>query len=160
MAEYQAVEESINIVRVKRAGHDAVLAARFDNQLGRSVRAIVGLLLESNGRWQETGGFALGAPSSHKVEQAWRSGGWTHPSSCTVRGFWVGHPEAVSLKLTDGSGNAHEDDIEHGVSMLMWNGNFALEEARVTLLDATGGVVAEGPISPAPALANPGMLST
>lgn len=150
IAEYQAVEHSIEVLRLKRDGDDAVVDARFENRSGRRVRAMVGLL-EVDGAWRDTGGFAGSDSPIGEADASWSTGGWSS-SGRSVRGFWVAHPSAVSLRLTDPAGRVHEDNIEGGVALLMWDGDFDATRARVELLDTEGRVVKAGPVWPAPSL--------
>lgn len=46
----------------------------------------------------------------------------------------------------------HEDNIEHGVAILMWDGDCDLAGARVELVDAQGDVIKVGPVWPPPPL--------
>lgn len=149
VAENQAVEDSIEIVRLKKSGDHTVIAAVFANRSGRQVRAMLGMR-EVDGRWRGTGGFS-GSGSAGEARVSWSSGGWSHGSRI-VRGFWVGHPSAVALRLTDSAGEVRQDDIDAAVAILMWDGTFGLTDARVELVNAQGDVIKAGPVWPAPSL--------
>lgn len=149
MAEYRAVEDSIEVVRLKQSGDHTVVAARFTNGSGRRARAMMGMR-EMDGRWRGTGGWGGLGTAAH-VNVLWSSGGWSHGSGI-VRGFWIEHPSAASLRLTDSSGGVHEDTIEGGVAILMWEGNPEGRQARVELIDAQGDLIKAGPVWPAPSL--------
>lgn len=151
VAEYQAVEHSIEVARLKREGDDAVVGARFQNRSGRHVRAMVGLH-EVDGAWRDTGGFAGSDSPVGGADAAWSTGGWSSSGRRSVRGFWVAHPSAVSLRLTDPAGRVHEDSIEGGVALLISDGDFDATRSRVELLDTEGNVVKAGPVWPAPSL--------
>jgi len=150
IAEYRAVEDSIEIVRLKQSGDHTVVAARFANGSGRQVRAMLGMR-EVDGRWHGTGGFSGGDIPADEVNVSWSSGGWSHGRRI-VRGFWVGHPSAVCLRLTDPAGHVHVDNIERGVAILMWDGDFDLTHARMELTDTQGEQIKTGPVWPAPSL--------
>ena len=151
IAEYQAVENSIEIVKLRQRGDHTVVAARFTNGAGRQARAMLGMR-EFDGRWHGTGGFGGGDNSADEANVSWSSGGWSHGPRI-VRGFWVEHASAVALRLTDtAAGRVHEDNIERGVAILMWDGDFDQAHARVELTDTQGDVVKTGPVWPAPSL--------
>ncbi len=146
----QAVEDSIEIVRLKQSGDHTVVAALFTNGAGRQARAMLGMR-EIDGRWCGTGGFGDLSTSAPEANVSWSSGGWSHGSRM-VRGFWVRHPSALVLRLTDPAGGVHEDNIERGVALVMWDGDFDQVHARVELIDAQGDVIKSGAVSPAPSL--------
>lgn len=108
-------------------------------------------LREVDGRWHGTGGFGSADTSADEATVSWSTGGWSHGARI-VRGFWVGHANAVALRLTDPAGRVHEDGIERGVAILMWDGDFDQAHARVELTDAQGDVIKTGPVWPAPSL--------
>ena len=151
VADHRADEHSIDVARVVRDGDDAVVAVHFDDASGRRRRAMLGFL-DAGGRWLGTGGF--GGPAPSPVDEAeWHSGGWTRSGGRReVRGFWVSDPAAATLKLTDLSGREHQGTIEHGVAVLLWDGDFNVADARVELLGADDDVLRAGPVWPAPRL--------
>ena len=148
--EYRAVPDSIEVVRLKQEGDHTVAAAHFSNGSGRRARAMLGMQ-EVDGRWRGTGGFGGVGSSSYEGNVAWSSGGWSH-GHWIVRGFWVRHASAVALRLTDSAGRVHEDNIERGVAILMWDGQPEGKQATVDLIDAQGDVIQAGPVWPAPSL--------
>ena len=150
MAEYQAVEKSIEIVRLKQSGDHTVVAARFTNGSGRRARVMLGMR-EVDGKWRGTGGFGGLGNSANWGNVSWSSGGWSHGPKI-VRGFWIEHASAASVRLTDSASRVREDKIEGGAAILMWHGHSEGKSARVELIDAQGDVIKAGPVWPAPSL--------
>ena len=152
LRDYQAVEPSVEVVRVKRDGDDAVVAARFEDQSGRPRRAMVGFV-SVDGAWRGTGGFSEAAQSTGDAHPAWHSGFWSHSGGRRlVSGFWVAEPTAVSLRVTDVAGRVLADTVEGGVAVVVGSGDFDVSRATVELLDADDGVIVAGPVWPAPGL--------
>ena len=150
VSEWHAVEASVDIVRVARDGDDAVIAARFDNSAGRARRVMFGLR-EADGEWHRTGGFGGPAPAPGDTEVCWDPGRWSS-NRRPIRGFWVAHPGAVALRLTEPAGRSIEGTVENGVAVLIGDGDFPERWAQVELLDADGTILTTGPVWPAPAL--------
>lgn len=80
------------------------------------------------------------------VWMAW--GGWGPGDSqeSAVAGGWVADPTAVSARLIDTTGRTLSDEVENGVLLFMWKGNFDLHGARLDLLDADHRITRSGPM--------------
>jgi hypothetical protein len=75
-------------------------------------------------------------------------GGWGPGDSHerAVAGGWVADNAAVSARLIDTTGRTLSDEIENGVFLVMWKGDFDLHGARLELLDANNRVTRSGPM--------------
>lgn len=72
-------------------------------------------------------------------------GGWSgDPREWSVAGGWAADTAAVSARLVDVHGRTLRDEIENGVFLFMWKGNFDLSGAWLDLLDADGRVTRSG----------------
>jgi len=56
LSDYRPVEDSIEIIREKRAGKEAALAVAFEDRAGVQRRGMVGLCKRHNA-WEQCGGF-------------------------------------------------------------------------------------------------------
>ena len=153
IADYDAWEESIEIVREKYAGSDAALAVTFEDRGGRQRQGVLGLSQRLGGMWRPSGGFAGTArrPGERDVWISW--GGWGQGQrEHAVYGGWVADPTAVSVRATDEmTGRTLDDAVESGVVLFMYQGGFALRYGRLDLLDADGRVLRTGPLHRRPA---------
>jgi hypothetical protein len=157
-----AIRDTIQIVREKRQGHEAVVAATFRRSSGRLVRGFVGLFTLDDSGWQAGGGWSSGRHDA-PADAIWASsGGWGstgHPlqpgddedapaeePSRGVSGGWVNEHAAKSIRVTDPNGRIEEDSIEAGVAILIWEGDFDVEHATAELLDEDGQVIRTGPM--------------
>ncbi len=144
IARHPWVERSLEVVREKRVGDDAVVALRFEDRSGRQRQALMGLR-QMEGGWRQLGSCESSpyAVNERDVWQTW--GGWSSDNGRKeVAGGWVTAPSAVLIRVTDPAGRVHEDAIEGGVAVLMWAGAFNVYEATVELLDADGQVIKAG----------------
>jgi hypothetical protein len=160
-----AIPDTIQVVREKRQGDEAVLAATFRRSSGRSVRGFVGLFTRDELGWHAGGGWSSG-PRDVPAEAIWASsGGWgstggtehpgvdedpplTHEPARGVSGGWVNDPTATSIRVTDPTGRIEEDTIEAGVAILIWEGDFDVWHATAELLGENGQVLRTGPMRP------------
>jgi hypothetical protein len=75
--------------------------------------------------------------------------GWLGPGDAQERAVasgWVADPGAVSARLVDITGRTLTDDIENGVFLFMWKGDFDFRSARLDLLDTDQHVTRSGPM--------------
>jgi hypothetical protein len=143
-------EDSIQIVREKKAGKDAAFAVAFEDRNGVQRRGLVGLCRHHSDTWRPSGGY-MGSTRVTGDEDVWMTwGGWGSGDSDSpersVAGGWVADPTAVCARLVDQSGRVLDDDVEHGVFLFMWKGNFDLRSARLELLDADNRITRRGPL--------------
>ena len=148
--DFDAIRDSITVVREKREGDEAIVAATFHNSSGRLVRGMVGLRRSEDGGWRAAGGGWSSGPRDVPTSAIWSSsGGWgssTPPKG--VMGGWVNEPAARRIKVTDPHGRTEEDAIEAGVAILIWEGDFNASRANVELLEQDGRVIRSGPMRP------------
>jgi hypothetical protein len=142
-------EDSIQIVRQKKAGKDAAFAVAFEDRDGLQRRGLVGMCRHHGKTWQRSGGFmgSSRVTGPRDVSMTW--GGWGPAGDSTERavaGGWVADPTAVSAQLIDSTGRVLNDDVENGVFLFMWKGNFNLRSARLALLDADNRITRSGPL--------------
>ncbi len=144
---HQPAETSIQVVREKRAGSNAVFAIAFDDRAGEPQRALLGLSQDKDSTWHSTGGSS-GSPRLARDADLWTTwGGWGPPDSAgqaAVVAGWVADPDAVAARLTDTAGYTLEDRIEHGVAVFLWTDQFNAREAHLELIDANGRVSRAG----------------
>lgn len=146
LADYRPVENSIRIVREKRAGKDAALAVAFEDRDGVQLRGVLGLYGHHDA-WELSGSFmgSVRVTGDRDVWMTW--GGWgPGDSQMAVAGGWVADPAAVSARLVDSRGRTLSDEVENGVVLFMWKGGFDLHGARLDLLDAHHRVIRSGPM--------------
>lgn len=142
VAEYDAVEQSIEVVCEKRFDDDVVVAAHFQDQAGRQRRAMVGLRWQG-GVWHAIGGFSGSRVPTVSAYTAWSSGGWSSSriDNTEVRGFWVREPSARAVRATDIRGRTREDEIRSSVAILMSASDFDIQGATVALVGRDGNVI-------------------
>lgn len=150
LAEYRPFEDSVEIVREKHAGKDAVFAVAFEDHKGVQRRGLIGLCRHHGKTWQRSGGF-IGSSRVTGPADVWTTwGGWGPGDDSperAVAGGWVADSTAVYGQLIDSTGRVLDDDVENGVLVFMWKGNLNLRTARLDLLDASGRVVRSGPMT-------------
>jgi hypothetical protein len=149
LAEYDPVEDSIKIVREKRAGKDAAFAVAFEDRKGLQRRGLVGLCRHHSKTWQPSG-RSLGSVKVIGPRDVWMTwGGWGpgNKAERAVAGGWVADPAAVSARLVDSTtGRVFDDEVENGVFVFMWKGDLNLQTSRLDLLDGHGGLLRSGPM--------------
>ena len=148
LAEHDPFEESIKIVREKRAGKDAAFAVAFEDRNGLQRRGLVGLCRHQGKTWEPSGGF-MGSVHVTGPRDVWMTwGGWGGDSTeRAVAGGWAADPTAVSARLIDTtSGRVFDDEVENGVFLFMWKGDLNLRTARLELLDGQGELLRSGPM--------------
>lgn len=145
---YRPFEESIRIVREKRAGKDAAFAVAFEDRDGVQRRGVLGLRRHHGGTWQPSGGFMGSArvTGDRDVWMTWGGYGSGESKRRAVAGGWVADPAVMSARLIDTTGRILSDDVENGVFLFMWKGAFDLHGARMDLLDADNRVTRSGPM--------------
>jgi hypothetical protein len=145
-----AMRETIEVVREKRQGEAAVVAATFRRSSGRLVHGFVGLRRFDDHGWRPAGGGWSSGPRDEPRDAIWTSsGGW---GSATpergVSGGWVNEPEARVIRVTDPYGRVEEDTIEASVGILIWEGRFDVSRATAELFGADGRMIRSGPMRP------------
>jgi hypothetical protein len=145
-----AIRDTIEIVREKRQGDAAVVAATFRRSSGRLVHGFVGLRRFDDHGWRPAGGGWSSGPHDVPADAIWRSsGGW---GSVTpergVSGGWVNEPDARVIRVTDSHGRVEEDTIEASVAILVWEGKFDVWRATAELLGEDGRMIRSGPMRP------------
>lgn len=97
VAEYRPVEDSVQVVRTKQTGKDAVVAVAFDDRDGVQRRGLVGLCRHHGKTWQRSGGF-MGSTRVTGPRDVWMTwGGWGPAGKSrerAVAGGWVADPTA------------------------------------------------------------------
>lgn len=145
-----AVRDTIEVVREKRQGDGAVVAATFRRSSGRLVSGFVGLRRVDDHGWRPAGGGWSSGPCDVPADAIWTSsGGWgsvTPPRG--VCGGWVNEPEARVIRVTDPHGRVEEDIIEASVGILIWEGNFDVSRATAELLGEDRRMIRSGPMRP------------
>lgn len=160
-----AIPDTIQVVREKRQGDEAVVAATFRRSSGRLVRGFAGVRRHDDFGWHPGGGWSSGSRDV-PADGIWASsGGWGstghtgHPGADEdaplteapargVSGGWVIDPTARSLRVTDPKGRIEQDTIEAGVAILIWEGDFDVWHATAELLDEDGRTIRTGPMRP------------
>ena len=149
LAEYDPFEDSIEIVREKRAGKDAAFAVAFEDRRGLQRRGLVGLCRHHSKTWHPSGGY-MGSVHVTGPRDVWMTWGGWGPSNSTERavaGGWVADSAAVSARLSDStSGRVLDDEVENGVFLFMWKGDLNLRTATLQLLDGNGDLLRSGPL--------------
>ncbi len=148
LADYRPIEESIRIVREKRAGKNAAFAVAFEDRDGVQRRGVLGLCRHHGGTWRPSGSFMDRARVTGDRDVWMNWGGWDNGESAerAVAGGWVADPAAISARLIDTTGRTLSDDVANGVFLFMWKGAFDLLGARMDLLDADNRVTRSGPM--------------
>lgn len=148
LVEHRPFEDSIRIVREKRAGKDAAFAVAFEDRDGVQRRGVLGFCRHHSDSWQPSGSFmgSVHVTGDRDVWMTW--GGWGPGDSREreVAGGWVADPTAVSARLVDPTGRTLSDEVENGVLLFMWKGALDLHLARLELLDGDGRVTRSGPM--------------
>jgi hypothetical protein len=145
-----AIRDTIEVVREKRRGDAAVVAATFRKSSGRLVYGFVGLRRFDDHGWRPAGGGWSSRPRDVPADAIWTSsGGW---GSATpergVWGGWVNEPGARVITVTDPHGRVEEDTIEAGVGILIWDGRFDVSRATAELFGEDGRMLRSGPVRP------------
>jgi len=147
-ADYNAFENSIDIVREKHAGNDAAFAVTFEDRNGTQRQGVLGLSKRPDGAWRPSAGF-MGSFHVPGERDVWISvGGWGGDSrDHAVYGGWVADPTATTARATDEmTGRTLDAAVENGVVLFMYEGGFGLHYGRLDLFDAEGRVLRTGPL--------------
>jgi hypothetical protein len=143
---WQADRGAIRVDREVRAGQNAVLAVSFPDDNGDHQGVLIGLVHDDGGTWRSTGGSS--GPHRPSPDGPWTMwGGWGPPQpdgTAAVVGGWLSESSATEARLTVPSGRSLHDRVENGVVLFLWTEDFSAREARLTLVDATGGTTYEG----------------
>ena len=137
----------VHIVKERHDGKDAAYAVAFEDRDGALRRGMVGLCRHDAGVWRPSGAF-MGSARVTGDRDVWMTwGGWgpAQGRERAVFGGWVADAAAVSARVTDVSGRTLQDEIESGVVLFLYKGDFGLSDARMELLDAHGVVIRSGP---------------
>jgi hypothetical protein len=145
-----AIRDTIEVVREKRQGDDAVVAATFRRSSGRLAHGFVGLRRFDDHGWRTAGGGWSSGSRDVPEDAIWAtSGGWGSVTRGRgVWGGWVNEPTARSIRVTDPDGRVEEDTIETGVAILIWEGDFNVSQATADLLGEGGRMIRSGPMRP------------
>lgn len=146
--DYRPFEDSIQLVREKRSGKDAAFAVAFEDRDGVQRRGVLGLCRHHGNTWRPSSGFMV---SQHPTRNGdvwitwggWGSGDTREQEFC---GGWAADPTAAKARLADPAGHRLEDDIESGVALFFWTGDFNLRGAHAELLDANDRIIRRGPL--------------
>lgn len=137
-----AVRDSVEIVRQRRAGDRVTALARWtEARTGRLRRGAVEVVT-TDGAWRAGGGWSVNANHDHDnpVWDAW--GGSSH----SVSG-WVSDPAAATIRFRRPDGNRVEaDTIENGVAILMYD-KPADRGSVIEILDKDGNVLHTAPLT-------------
>jgi hypothetical protein len=148
LVDHRPFEDSIRIVREKRAGKDAAFAVAFEDRDGVQRRGVLGMCRHHSDTWQPSGRF-MGSAHVTGDRDVWMTwGGWGPGNSHerAVAGGWVADPIAVAARLVDSTGRTLSDELENGVFLFMWKGDLNLRGARLELLDDDNRVTRSGPL--------------
>lgn len=143
-----AIPDTIQVVREKHQGDDAVVAATFRKSSGRLVRGFVGTRRYEDSGWRAARGGWSSGPRDRPRDAIWSSSGSWASAARGVSGGWVNEPTARGVRVTDANGRIEEESIEAGIAILMWEGNFDVYRATAELLDEAGQVIRSGPMRP------------
>jgi hypothetical protein len=148
--EDDAIRDTIDVVREKRQGDEAVVAATFRRSSGRLVSGFVGLRRFHDRGWHTAGGGWSGGSRDVPADAIWTlSGGWGSVTKGRgVWGGWVNEPTARVIRATDPNGRVEEDTIEAGVAILIWEGDFDVSRATAELLNEDRRAIRSGPMRP------------
>jgi hypothetical protein len=139
----------VHIVKERHDGKDAAYAVAFEDRDGALRRGMVGLCRHDAGVWRPSGAF-MGSARVTGDRDVWMTwGGWgpAQGRERAVFGGWVADAAAVSARVTDMSGRTLQDEVESGVVLFLYKGDFGFSDARMELLDAHGVVIRSGPAS-------------
>ena len=139
--DYDAVVETIEVVRLHHQDTFTVVAAVFADTSGRRCRAMT-VLTPTSGIWVGTGAGSCWVGSA--------SDAWWYPAAMqpvgaadSVIGIWVDVPGVVVARITDADSSSREDTMVRGVALLEFN-ELPGESARLDLYDAAGGLLLAG----------------
>jgi hypothetical protein len=138
----------VHIVKERRDGKDAAYAVAFEDRYGALRRGIIGLCRHDAGIWRPSGA-CMGSARVTGDGDLWMTWGGLGPAQArehAVFGGWVADTAAVSARVTDMSGRTLDDEVESGVVLFLYQGDFGLSDARMELLDATGVVIRSGAV--------------
>ena len=146
----EAISDTIEVVREKRQGDSAVVAATFRRSSGRLVYGFVGLRRFDGQGWRPAGGGWSSGPRDVPADAIWTSsGGWASVTPGRgVWGGWVNEPETRVIRVTDPNGRVEEDTVEAGVGILIWEGDFDPSRATAELIGEDGRMIRSGPMRP------------
>jgi hypothetical protein len=146
----EAIRDTIEVVREKRQGDEAVVAATFRRSSGRLASGFVGLRRSDDRGWHAAGGGWSGGSRDVPEGAIWKSsGGWGSVTRGRgVQGGWVNEPAASVIRVTDPNGRVEEDTIEAGVAILIWEGDFDVFRATAELFAEDGRMIRSGPMRP------------
>jgi len=149
VAEDHRPAAGVHIVKERHDGKDAAYAVAFEDRDGALRRGMVGLCRHDAGVWRPSGAFMGGArvTGDRDVWMTWGGWGPAHGRERGVFGGWVADAAAVSARVTDMSGRTLQDEVESGVVLFLYEGDFGFSDARMELLDAHGVVIRSGPAS-------------
>lgn len=126
----------------------AAVAIAFEDHDGIQRRGVLGLCGHHGDTWRPSGAFmgSVRVAGDRDVWMTW--GGWGPGDSRerAVTGGWVADPGAASTRLVDPSRRILSEEVENGVVLFMWKGDFDLHLARLELLDTGGRVTRSGPV--------------
>lgn len=148
LADYRPFPDSIQIVKEKHDGKDAVIAVAFETRDGAQRRGLVGMCSHHGSAWRASGAF-MGSARPVDDRQVWMTwGGWGPADSDepAVIGGWVADTAARSARAVDPAGAVLDDVVENGVVIFLHRGSFDPGRARLELLDAQGRVLRAEPI--------------
>jgi hypothetical protein len=131
-----AVRDSVEIVRQRRAGDRVTTLARWtEARTGRLRRGAVDVVT-TDGAWRASGGWSVNANHDHDnpVWDAW--GGSSHSMS-----GWVSDPAAATVRFRHPDGSRVEaDTVENGVTILIYD-TAADRGSIIEILDRDGNVL-------------------
>ena len=137
-----AVRDSVDIVRQRRAGNRVTALARWtEARTGRLRRGAVEVVT-TDGAWRAGGGWSANANHDHDnpVWDAW--GGSSHSMS-----GWVSDPAASTIRFRHPDGSRVEaDTIENSVAILMYDIP-ADRGSVIEILDKDGNVLHTAPLT-------------
>ena len=129
---------TIEILRERIAGEQAMLAVEYQDIEGRAWRGVFGAELELGG-WRSRGGAGSSGEEPAR-DRPWANlGGWGWPRFLCAGG-WVQGP-VHKITMRDRKGTLIEDTLENGIAMLMTTSRFELP-ATIELFGEDGEMVA------------------
>jgi hypothetical protein len=146
------VPNSLEVVREKHLGDDVVAAVTFQRCSKADLRrSCLGLAWTERDGWHTAGGAWASSVVEGRPRGIWLNwGGWGPASGdgLHVKSGWLADPRAVALLVTDPLGRQVEDQVENGVAILTWRGDFSVEHSTAELRDAAGEVLTREPLEP------------